>query len=283
MHVGVGCGAPPPSADAAKPKLRDIRRLALEIDVRIQPSTRTTHWCFAHRCRHLRPLRATIPGQRCCHRIPATGFRRTDGCPLCCHRRRRPRYSAAPASLPARWSAVRARPKPRSSCMHPASVREPDRTHPPALLGTSSRQAHLIRILRTGRADVAADANSSSDPRFVAVTEPRCRLVRVPPHRSELQCGGGRHEHKCSRSPSKRSHKRMRPMSGVRTPSSRCCHRAAAQRGEDPELEVHRAGEPEQRATRPYERRSTRSCPTRTRRCRHHPAPAGRRGSEDPR
>lgn len=58
-----------------------------EIGACVQPSTRTTLWCFAHRCRHLRHLSATIPGQRCCHRIPATGFRRTDGCPLCCHRR----------------------------------------------------------------------------------------------------------------------------------------------------------------------------------------------------
>jgi len=67
---------------------------------------------------------------------------RASGCFLCRHRRRRPRRSVAPPSLPARWAAVGARPRPRSSRLHPASVREPDRMLPPVLLGTSSRQAH---------------------------------------------------------------------------------------------------------------------------------------------
>lgn len=73
-------------------------------------------------------------------------------------------------------------------------------------------------ILRTDRADVAADSTSSPDPRFVAISEPRCQLVPVPPRRSKLQRGGGRHEPKLALT--FRTKPRAKPASGARTSSS---------------------------------------------------------------
>jgi hypothetical protein len=163
------------------------------------------------------PLVPTTPGRRCLHRIPVTGLEEPGGCSLCCHRRRRPRHSAAPPSLPARWSAFGARPKPRSSRLHPASVREPDRM----LFHRCSSARRLAKpthpILRTDRADVAADSTSSPDPRFVAVSEPRSQLVPVPPRRSKLRPGGGRHEPKPALTVETKP--REKPSSGARTPS----------------------------------------------------------------
>lgn len=195
MHVGVGCGAPAAArrrceAEAPRHPTHGLGKSAPASNRRparpfgVSPTAADTSGTSAPR--------SQVNGVAT--EFPRPGSEEPMAAPCVATGDRRPRYSAAPPSLPARWSALGARPKPRSSCIHPASVREPDRTHPPALLGTSSRQAHLIRILRTDRVDVAADANSSPDPRFVAFTEPRCRLVLVPPHRSKLRLGGGRHE-----------------------------------------------------------------------------------------
>jgi len=95
-------------------------------------------------------------------------------------------------------------------------------------------------LLRTDLADVAASSTRSADPRFVAVSEPRCRLVPVPPRRSKLPPGVA-NTSRSSCSPSKPSHARSprpvpgHPLHGVATAK---LHDV----GRDPGLVVHRAG-----------------------------------------
>jgi hypothetical protein len=62
---------------------------------------------------------ATTGRTRCCHQIHPTVVRRTSGCPLCRHRRRRQLRSVAPASLPPQHAAFESRPKPRPSHIAP--------------------------------------------------------------------------------------------------------------------------------------------------------------------
>lgn len=204
---------------------------------------------------------------------------RSRGGFLCRHRRRRPRHSAAPPSLPARWSAFGTRPRPRSSRLHPASVREPDRMLPPVLLGTSSRQAHPF------------------DPR----SQPRRRRRRLASllgsalhrrFRTTLPVGSGpaASEQAPTRWRSTRAEARARPRNqATREALVRCpdildavspphsCTTSAKIHG----LVVDRAGEPLRRAARPRERCSARPCPIGTRRCHHHRGPTRRRRSED--
>lgn len=148
------------------------------------------------------PSSAAIPGPRCCHRIPMTGFRRNRWLPpvspqVTAGHGKAPHLRACPPDGPREDHGRSRDPHPYT----PRACASIGRTAPPVLLGTSSRQAHLIHILQTDRPGVAADATSSSDPRFVAESEPRCRSVRVPPNRSELQLGGGRREHRGARAP----------------------------------------------------------------------------------
>jgi hypothetical protein len=198
------------------------------------------------------PYSAAIPGQRCFHRIPVTGFRKNRWLPpvlpqVTAGHSKAPHLRACSPDGP-RSDRDRSR-APRACTLRAcASV---DRIHPPVLLGTSSRQAHLIRVLQTDRADVAADATSSLDPRFVAFTEPRCRLDRVPPNRSKLRSGVADANCKSSRSPSQPK-SRLRPKRPVpehprRDVATAQLHNTRA----DPGPEIHRAGEPARRAPRP--------------------------------
>jgi hypothetical protein len=172
-------------------------------------------------------------------------------------------HGAAPPSLPARWSALGARPKPRSSCMHPASVRE--------LTGHIRRRSSARRLVKP----ISSESSEPTVPTLPPTrTAPRIHASSPSPNHAvdwfwSRRIGASSDpkvahtNNKCSRSPSKRSHSKEtlcpepgHPRRGVATTQLHNVRKG-------PGLEVHRAGEPEQRATRPYERCSTRSCPAR--------------------
>jgi hypothetical protein len=146
----------------------------------------------------------------------------------------RPQQSAAPPSLLTGWSAFGPRPKPRPSRLHPASVRErrPD--------SSAGAPRHVV----------------SSSPSHPSPPNRPCRRCRrrdqLPGpalrrlHRTTLPSGSG--PAKSEQAPIRSGRRELQELalpvttevtietqtSGARTPSTRCCHRAAAQHARRP-------------------------------------------------
>lgn len=272
-------------ADSAKPKPRDARRATSRIDGGCARPLWNPHDsvmpCPAAADTH-RPFVPTTRVNGVATESPRSGWK----CPglLPVSPQEAPTAAQRRTAEPAR-AVVRVRSTTEAASL-PRAPRERVRRPPTRCFHRCSSARRLAKpthpILRTDRADVAADSTSSPDPRFVAVSEPRCQLVPIPPRRSKLQRGGGRHEPKLALT--FETWPREEPSSGARTSSNTVSPPYDCETSDEtPGLVIHRAGEPLRRAARPRLRCSARSCPGATRRCCHRQAPTERHGSEDPR
>lgn len=133
---------------------------------------------------------------RCCHRIHTNAVRKTSGCLLCCHRRRRQLRSSAPASLPPQHSAFESRPKPRSSRI---ALQLRARARPDTQAGAPQQTITSAHFARCPEPTVPTSPPTRPAPRVRAsspVPNRDRQAIRSPPRRSELQPGSGRREPK---------------------------------------------------------------------------------------
>lgn len=205
---------------------------------------------------------ATTAQTRCCHRIHPTAVRRTSGCPLCCHRRRRQLRSAAPASLPPQYAAFDPRPKPRTARVAP---RLHARARPDTQAGAPQQTIASAHSARCPEPTVPTSPPTRSAPRVRASSPVPNRIAK----RSGLhQVGANPNPAVARREPKPAPPIGNEAAKKLGRPSDipvRCHHRSTASFP----WELHssgtcRPGEPFRRAPEPHTSRSWKQCHVKT-------------------
>ena len=221
---------PPPRADAAKPKLHDIQHMALG-NRRLRPTV------DPHDPLVFRPPLPTPP-------TPQGHDPKSTVLPPNPHDRV-PKNRWLPPVLPQVTADHGIAPHHRAYPQDgPLSEHGRSRVPPACTPRACASLTGHIRRRSSARRLVKPISSESSEPTVSTLpptrTAPRIHASSPSPNHAvdwfwSRRIGASSDSevadtnNKCSRSPSKRSHKR-RPLSGVRKSSSRCCHRAAAQR-----------------------------------------------------
>jgi hypothetical protein len=184
---------------------------------------------------------------------------RPDGCPLCHHRRRRPRRSSAPMNDP-RDACVRTTAEAATRALTPRECARANRTPPPVLLGTSSRQP-----ISSDPPNRPRRRRRQLDQLHGSALHRRSRTT--PVRRADLRVGANpdgwsrepnSKNSTCAPSEPKPQRETRNPMPNIpRDGVATAWHMSSMKTSG---LEVDRTGEPARRPARPNMRRSHRPC-----------------------